>query len=74
MNPDQSRSLRFPDFLAELPITLVRSSELVQLFWAFSVLQLDVVYYEHLPAKGLQNNWTEAYLQEGRSCPPFEFT
>ncbi|CAL1139081.1 unnamed protein product [Cladocopium goreaui] len=36
-----------------------RSSELVQLFWAFSVLQLDVVYYEHLPAKGLQNNWTD---------------
>eukprot|EP00435_Cladocopium_sp_Y103_P039977 s111_g10.t2 len=36
-----------------------RSSELVQLFWAFSVLQLDVVYYEHLPAKGLQNSWTD---------------
>ena len=66
-------SLRFSDVLPDLPIKSVRSSELVQLFWAFSVLQLDVVYYEHLPAKGLQNNWTETYLQAGRSCPAFEF-
>ena len=67
-------SLRFSDFLPDLPIKFVRSSELVQLFWAFSVLQLDVVYYEHLPAKGLQNNWTETCLQEGPGCPAFEFT
>lgn len=43
-----------------------RSSELVQLFWAFSVLQLDVIYYEHLPVApraGLsRSNWCEPWL------------